>query len=149
MLSPEHIKQSFTFDPSITDQLKQTWLSLLDTSIWGDLKTNQIGIIPRLQKRLLELGQNFRSLLNDRSWIPQPREQVKGAMGAALNLRDALLQTDKTVKQLTGGEDFKSFTENYLAFHQSLLQFIEKHEMQWANILESLYHNSETDDTDD
>ncbi|WP_018862706.1 MULTISPECIES: hypothetical protein [unclassified Thioalkalivibrio] len=143
---PQQLEDSFAFDPETTSDLRERWSRLITNAVWGDLKTGTIGAVPRLRKRLLELGENLRSLLSDRAWIPHERERVKGAMAAALNLRDSLQQTDRAAKLLNGGEDFAAFESDYLAFRKVLLTFLEKHEQAWGDLLESLYDDAPDED---
>jgi hypothetical protein len=145
----QRVAESFAFDPAQIDALRTGWRDLLDLAVWGDLKTQKIGAVPRLRKRLLELGENLRSVINDRRWIPQERERIKGAMGAMLNLRDALLQLERAVQLIDGGEDFARFETDLLDFRQQLLVFIEKHERLWGDLLESLYDEPLDDEDDD
>lgn len=145
----QRVAASFAFDPAQIDALRTGWRDLLDLAVWGDLKTQKIGAVPRLRKRLLELGENLRSVINDRRWIPQERERIKGAMGAMLNLRDALLQLERAAQVIDGGEDFARFETDLLDFRQQLLVFIEKHERLWGDLLESLYDEPLDDEDDD
>lgn len=143
---PQQLEDAFAFDPAATRDLRERWSRLITDAVWADLKTGTIGAVPRLRKRLLELGENLRSLLSDRAWIPHERERVKGAMAAALNLRDSLQQTDRAAKLLNGGEDFAAFEADYLAFRKALLAFIEQHELIWGDLLESLYDDAPDED---
>jgi len=143
----EQLEKSFAFDPAAVADLRAAWSELIVAVVWDDLKSGTIGALPRLRKRVLEVGENLRSLLSDRRWIPHERERVKGAMAASLNLRDSLLQADRAAKLISGGEDFKPFEERYLGFRQQLLTFIEIHEQRWGDLLESLY--AEDPDADD
>lgn len=146
----KRVAESFDFDADQIMDLRTRWRDLVDLAVWGDLKTQKIGAVPRLRKRLLELGENLRSVVNDRSWIPQERERIKGAMGAMLNLRDALLQLERAAQVVDGGSDFTRFEANILEFRQHLLVFVEKHEKLWGDLLESLYDEAiEEDDEDD
>lgn len=145
-LDEDLVRQSFQFDPAQTTTLREGWLGLMDLTVWGDLKSQKIGAIPKLRKRVLEVGENLRSLLNDRSWIPQSRERIKGAMGASLNLRDALLQLERAAQVIETGTDFERFERDILQFRQGLLTFMEKHEALWGDLLESLYDESIEED---
>lgn len=140
------VRQSFEFDHEQAGDLRQRWLELLDLCVWGDLKSSKIGTLPRLRKRVLEVGENLRSVLNDRIWIPQVRERIKGAMAASLNLRDALLQLERSAKLVEGGDDFPRFESAVLELRQLLLVFMEKHERMWGDLLESQYDQSLEDD---
>ncbi len=136
---PERLHAAFDFDPDELTELRRRWLALLELSVWGDIKSQKIGAVPRLRKRLLEIGENLRSLVNDRGWIPQARERIKGAMAAALNLRDALLNLERAAREMSAGADFKTFEAELLEFRQGLLVFVERHEHIWAELLESQY----------
>ena len=146
---PQQLERAFAFDPDTVRDLRERWARLITDAVWGELKTGTIGAVPRLRKRLLELGENLRSMLSDRAWIPHERERVKGAMAASLNLRDSLQQTDRAAKLLNGGADFEVFEADYLAFRKSLLAFIEHHEQIWGDLLESLYDDAPDDDRDE
>lgn len=144
------VHQSFEFDAAQVDELRTRWLALMELCVWGELKSQTLGALPKLRKRLLETGENLRSVLNDRGWIPQLRERIKGAMAASLNLRDALLQLDRAAKVIDGGADFARFEQDVLAFRQALLLFMEKHERMWGDLLESQYDEPvDGDDEDD
>ena len=143
---PKQLERSFAFDPEAVTELRENWSELIVAVVWNDLKSGTIGALPRLRKRILELGENLRSLLSDRRWIPHERERVKGAMAASLNLRDSLLQADRAAKLVSEGSDFQRFEARYLAFRQQLLAFIETHERIWADLLESLYSDDADED---
>ncbi len=145
-LDAQQVAVSFQFDPEQVADLHSRWLRLLDLSVWGELKSAQMGVLPRLRKRLLELGENLRSLLSDRTWIPQPREQVKGAMGASLRLRDSLGDLERAAALIEGGADFPQFERGLLEFRQRLLTLMEGHEHVWAGLLDSQYSDDVEDD---
>jgi len=143
---PEKLNAAFAFDPEQVSKLKDAWTNLMSQAVWSDLKSGTIGAVPRLRKRVLEVGENLRSLVSDRGWIPHERERVKGAMAASLNLRDSLQQADRAAKLLSSGDDFADFERAYLGFRQQLLTFIERHEMLWGDLLESLYGEDSDED---
>jgi hypothetical protein len=143
---PERLERSFAFDPEAVARLRATWTDLIVAVVWADLKSGTIGALPRLRKRVLEVGENLRSLLTDRRWIPHERERVKGAMAASLNLRDSLLQADRAAKLVSEGDGFTQFEALYLGFRHQVLTLIELHEQQWAELLESLYHDDVDED---
>lgn len=149
VMDEAQVAQSFAFDDAALADLRARWLALLDTSVWGDLKTGKLGALPRLRKRMLEVGEGMRSLFSARDWIPVPRERVKGAMAASLNLRDALLQLERAAQILDGGEDFARFEAELLAFRQRLLQRMEQHEHLWGDLLEAQYDEALDDDEED
>ena len=146
---PEQLEHSFAFDPDAVADLRAAWSGLIVAVVWDDLKSSSIGALPRLRKRVLEVGEGLRSLLSDRRWIPHERERVKGAMAASLNLRDSLQQADRAAKLVSGGEDLKPFEERYLSFRKRLLALVETHEQRWGDLLESLYADEDIDPDED
>ncbi|AOU98798.1 hypothetical protein BI364_13225 [Acidihalobacter yilgarnensis] len=146
---PARVSASFAFDPDTFAGLRRDWLTLLDLSVFGEVKSSKIGAIDRLRRRLLEIGEGLRSLTNDRRWIPQPREQIKGAMGASLKLRDTLLGLERAAQVVDGGNDFPHFEHALLDFRQRLLQLIEHHEALWTTLLEEQYDEAANQDDED
>ncbi|HKK05995.1 MAG TPA: hypothetical protein VKA50_09120 [Gammaproteobacteria bacterium] len=147
VFDPEIVAESFAFDASAVADLRTRWGTLIDLCVWGELKASKIGALPRLRKRVLEVGEHMRSLFSDRAWVPVPRERVKGAMAASLNLRDSLLNLERSAKLIEGGADFTVFEEAMLSFRRDLLAVMERHERQWGDLLEAQY--DETGDEED
>jgi hypothetical protein len=145
---PDRVSASFDFDCNHVAALRRDWLALLDLAVFGDVRSSKIGAVDRLRKRLLESGEGLRSLTNDRSWIPQPREQIKGAMGASVKLRDVLLGLERAAQSVNGGDDFARFEKTLLGFRHELLRLVEHHEALWAILLEEQY-DEDTDDEED
>jgi hypothetical protein len=139
MLDRDRVTASLQFDPQDVAALRASWLALLDVCVWGELKSTQLGALSRLRKRVLELGEHLRSLVADRSWIPHPREQVKSALAASLNLRDTLLSLERAAKQVEGGEQFQQFEDLVLGLRHRLLLVLEQHEGAWTELLEGQY----------
>ncbi|HQU15257.1 MAG: hypothetical protein B7Z66_09045 [Chromatiales bacterium 21-64-14] len=147
-LDLQQVAAAFRFDPQQVGDLRERWARLMERVVWGDLKSSKIGGLPRLRKRVLELGENLRSVVADRAWIPQAREQVKGAMGASIKLRDSLLDLERAAQLIDSGADFARFETELLAFRAALLRFMEHHESQWAALLEGLYEAEPPDEAD-
>jgi hypothetical protein len=139
------LKQSLEFDSQQVDELRRRWGQLMDVAVWGDIQLSKIGALPRLRKRVLEVGEGLSSLFANRDWIPQPREQLKSALGTSLKLRDALQSLDRVAALLSGGEDVDEFEALLLVFRQQLLRLMEHHEAQWAQLLETQYDQREDD----
>jgi hypothetical protein len=145
---PDRVSASFAFDRDKLTALRRDWLALLDLAVFGDIRSSKIGAVDRLRKRLLESGESLRSLTNDRSWIPQPREQIKGAMGASVKLRDVLLGLERAAQAVDNGKDFARFEQALLGFRHELLQLVEHHELLWATLLEEQYDDTDDEDED-
>ncbi|MDH5301330.1 MAG: hypothetical protein OEW58_08220 [Gammaproteobacteria bacterium] len=142
-ISSQQVAQSMAFDSAQVSELRRQWLELLDLSVWGEVQLAKIGALPRLRKRLLELGEVLAALVADRSWIPQPREQVKSALGTCVKLRDALLDVERSVVSLVPSADQERFERQLLEFRQALLLFLEVHELRWAALLDSQYQQAD------
>lgn len=142
----QRVRASFAFDLDTVAALRREWLTLLDLAVFGDIRSKKIGAVDRLRKRLLESGEGLRSLTNDRSWIPHPREQIKGAMGASVKLRDVLLGLERAAQAIDQGADFERFESTLLDYRQKLLELIERHESLWATLLEEQYEEDDEDE---
>jgi len=139
VFEPQRVAESFAFDAESVAELRARWGALMDLCVWGDLKAAKIGALPRLRKRVLEVGEHMRSLFSDRAWVPVARERVKGAMAASLNLRDTLLSLERAAKLVDGGADFAAFEDAMLSFRRDLLAVMERHEQLWGDLLEAQY----------
>lgn len=138
-LDPAEVRESMAFDPDRVADFRARWSRLMELAVWGDLKAGEVGALPKLRKRMLEYGEKIRSLFNDRSWIPQPREQVKSVLTASLDVRDKQQAVDKEMVALTGGADYEAFTAEAAALRDDLVAFMEDHEAVWRDLLNRLY----------
>lgn len=138
-LDSRRVADSFSFDGEEVAELRRRWLSLLDRAVWDDLSADKLGGLPRLRKRMLELGENLRSVISDKGWIPHPREQIKSATAACLNLRESLLNLERAAKHLSKGEGVREFESDLIEFRRLLLAFVERHEARWCRLLDSQY----------
>ena len=133
-------------DPRLIKELRTHWLALMDFAVWGDIKSDKLGAVSRLRKRLLDLGERLRSVAADRTWIPKARERLKNALGSCLNLRDSLVATERAAQDLTGGTDLQAFSEQLIAFHRLVQTELQAHETAWATALESINKKALEDD---
>jgi len=138
-LDPQEVQASMAFDPDQITAFRTRWGQLMELAVFGDLKAGEIGALPKLRKRLLEYGEKIRSLFNDRSWIPQPREQVKSVLTASLDVRDKLQAVEKEVAGLTGGADREAFQTEFNALRDELMALMESREARWKDLLNQLY----------
>ncbi|HKJ88128.1 MAG TPA: hypothetical protein VKA48_06435 [Gammaproteobacteria bacterium] len=142
-LDPEEVQASMAFDEERVAEFRRRWSRLMELAVWGDLKAGEIGALPKLRKRLLEYGEKIRSLFNDRSWIPQPRDQIKSVLTASLDVRDKLQATEKEVEVLTGGGDLEAFMGEFNNLRDDLVALMEDHENRWKDLLNRLYDGYE------
>ncbi|MDA8390654.1 MAG: hypothetical protein M0Z76_08015 [Gammaproteobacteria bacterium] len=135
-------------DPEWIGSLRAHWLGLIDCAVWGDLKSDKLGAVAKLRKRILELGERLRSVAADRTWIPKPRERLKNALGSCLNLRETLVLVERSAQELTGGGDLAAFSERLMAFHGLVQTTLPTHETAWAQALENINKDALADDGD-
>ena len=138
-LDPQEVRQSMAFDPDKVADFRARWSRLMELAVWGDLKAGEVGALPKLRKRMLEYGEKIRSLFNDRSWIPQPREQVKSVLTASLDVRDKQQAVEKELEAVTGGADCEAFTTGFAALRDDLVTLMQAHEDVWRDLLNRLY----------
>ena len=138
-LDPAEVRASMAFDADKVADFRARWSRLMELAVWGDLKAGEVGALPKLRKRMLEYGEKIRSLFNDRSWIPQPREQVKSVLTASLDVRDKQQAVEKELEALTGGDDYAAFTEGFAALRDDLVALMQAHEDVWRDLLNRLY----------
>lgn len=139
----EAVKDALVLDPEWQAELRQGWLTLMDVCVWGDLKSSRLGVLTKVRKRLLEVGERLRSLLAARDWIPHPREQIKNALASSYNLKDALLQFERNAQEIDSGTDLDRFNELSVRLHVLIVQPLEQHEARWATLLNMQYDDYE------
>lgn len=114
------------------------WLTLMQVLVFGDLKSKNVGALPKARKRALELGEKWRSLFAPRDWIPKPREQLKNALGSALALRDALNNFERAAQDIEGGKDFSALSDIIIRMHRLATGPLAERENAWATALAAL-----------
>jgi len=137
-MDSETVKQALVIDPGWVRAARRAWLALIELAVWGDLSSSSLGTMPRVRKRVLEVGEKFRGLAADRVWIPHPREQVKSALACALGLRDSLGELERAAASLDGGADLDAFVGGLHELRR-LVAGIEPLEGRWAQLLDSQY----------
>jgi hypothetical protein len=125
------------FDATWTAGLQAQWRELIDIAVWGDLATARLGVVPRLRRRLLELGERLKSLTADRDWIPHPRERLKSALAAALGVRETLAVVASTLTELTPGPDAARLAAGLRVLQALLERELPAREQLWAQWLDA------------
>lgn len=148
-MTPEEVRTLVTLDEQWRSEIRATWLELIDVALWGDLKGANVGAIPKVRKRILDLGEKWRSLFNSRDWIPQPREQIKNALASSANLRETLLLLERASKEIEGGADFKDFERTLILLHKAVVGPLRDMENQWAAALDAVNQRALEDDSED
>lgn len=142
-MNSETIKQALKLDAAWTGEARKVWLALMDLAVCGDLGASRLGVLGRVRKRTLEVGEKLKSLSADRNWIPHPREQLKNALASALHLNDSVKELARIAGDLDNGADLGAFCAK-LAQMQHLVQDLEPLEQRWAQLLDS--HNRDQRD---
>ena len=91
-LDAEAVDRAIACDADWLAALRRDWLALADLAVWGGAQSSRLGALPRLRKRIMELGERLASLGAPRGWIPQPRERVKSVLATAIAARELLDQ---------------------------------------------------------
>jgi len=137
-MTEQDIDTLIEFDRAWVTHIRQQWLRLMEIAVWGDLKSGNLGAAGKVRKRVLEIGERWRSIFNDRAWIPRARERAKNMLGSCLNLRDSLLLLEKAAKDLDGGADYGEFEQLLVEMHKSVVGPLAIRENQLAAALNDL-----------
>ncbi len=145
----EQVYQAVTIDADWQQMLRHDWLNLMDTAVFGDIKSSRLGAMNRVRRRILETGEKLHSLFADRRWIPHPREQLKNALGSAYSLRESLQQLQKAATDVDGGNDLAVFSARLQQLEQQLLTVLPEQENRWAEFLDSQYQDDDDNEDDE
>jgi hypothetical protein len=104
VIDPGETDAALALDDAWRASLRGAWARIADLAVFGDLRADAIGAVPRLRKRVLDLGERLRALTAARHWIPQPRERLKNALAAAIGARDALAEVRDQASGLAGAD---------------------------------------------
>ncbi len=140
-MDPGEVQRAVTLDPSWMAQLRQTWVLLISLAVWGNIKSSRLGALPKFRKRVLEVGEKLKSLSANRDWIPHPREQLKNALASSFNLKDSLLQMERSAQDIDSGPELDALNKQLLQLHHLLLEPLAQLENRWANLLDTQYHD--------
>ncbi|HUW97862.1 MAG TPA: hypothetical protein VMV40_03325 [Acidiferrobacter sp.] len=136
-------------DPELMAQLRKRWLVLIEIAVWGDIRSDKLGLLGKLRKRFLDLGERLKSLEADRTWIPRQRERLKNLLGSCLSLRDALLLAERTAQDLTGGTDLETLGQNLIILHTLVVTDLQKQENTWAQALAAINKSGLSEDDEE
>jgi len=136
-INPENVKSAFELDEKQIETIKQRWSSLLEVVMWLDVASTKIGALPRARKRVLEVGESFRSFIASKDWIDQPRQQLKSALGASVKLRDSLTALKTVSVHINQGDEVDQYHSALSEFDELIMNFIVPLENQWAELLDS------------
>lgn len=123
--------------PEWIAQLRTRWGTLADLAVWGELGATQLGALPRVRKRVLDLGEKLAALDAPRAWIPRARERLKHALAAALAAQDSLAHCEQACAQLDRGVDREALAARLQALRGTLEPALEQHAQRWAQLLDA------------
>ncbi len=136
---PEAVHSAVTLDPATRQTLRTQWCSLMELAVWGEIRSSQIGLLPKLRKRVLDLGEKLRSYAGDRRWIPHPREQIKNALSGSLQARDALDKVAELIPGVDSGSERDAFRTGWDALRHTLEADIGPREARLVSLLDGQY----------
>jgi len=147
-VSEADLVDAFDFTEAERAAIESTWRALMGDAVWLDLHAGRVGALPRLRKRILELGESARSALEAADWLP-PRERLRSALATTLKLRDTLETVERGLEGLDGGADREAFVARFAELRSLLDSTLEPREARWAAILEAGSGIDEDDEDED
>jgi hypothetical protein len=126
------------FDAAERDALRRDWLALVDLAVWGGAPSQQIGAVPRLRKRITELGERLAAIDAPRGWIPRPRERLKSAIAGILAARESLGQCAQAIDAIDAGATRQALGAALQRMQQHAEPRLQAAAEHWARQLEAL-----------
>lgn len=143
-LDADAVDQALVCDADWLAGLRRDWLALADLALWGGAQSSKLGALPRLRKRIMELGEKLASLGASRGWIPQPRERLKSALATAIAARELLAQCAQALAELNAGAAHDALAAALQGLCDRAQAPLEHNAARWAQLLDSqLGHNNE------
>jgi hypothetical protein len=139
------VEAALSLDAAWVGRLRAAWLHLIDLATWGDVRCARLGASGRLRKRVLETGERLKSLAGPRDWIPHPRERVKSALAAALNLRESLAALAQAAREAEAGADAAAFAGAVADLQRAVDARLGTLETLWAELLDGQYREAPGD----
>ncbi|WP_414040421.1 hypothetical protein ACJU26_15100 [Acidithiobacillus sp. M4-SHS-6] len=133
------VQEAVTVSGECRERWRKDWVALMELAVWGDLRSQQIGLAGKLRKRILEFGERLRSYVSDRSWIPHPRDQIKNALSTSLQLREVMEKVDEVLCPFAEGADLARLQSFWQAFSARLMTDITEREGALVALLNQQY----------
>ena len=135
-LDTKDVAQALALDPAWAAKLREQWLQVISLAMFGNLKSQRLGALPRLRKKVLDCGEKLRAMLADRDWIPRPREQLKNALASALALEQALGDLEAGAQELEGGTDLATYRDLVSELSATARDELRVRSNEWASLLD-------------
>jgi len=136
-LDADAVDRALACDPDWLAALRRDWLALADLAVWGGAQSSKLGALPRLRKRIMELGERLASLGAPRGWIPQPRERLKSALATAIAAGGLLEQCAQALAELDAGAARDALAAALGGLSQRARAPLDELAARWAGMLDS------------
>jgi hypothetical protein len=137
LLEAESVERALGCDARWLQALRRDWLALLELAVWGGLDSAKLGALPRLRKRILELGERLAALGAPPPWIPQPRERLKSALATALAVRELLAQCAQGLEELEGNAARDALRAKLRTLAERAEERLLDYAERWASMLDA------------
>ena len=124
------------WNSSDIQEIRHHWQRLIDAVTWEELRCPQIGQLPRLRRRAMDLGERLRSLVADKTWIPTPRDRVKTALATALAAEEALREVQTLLQGLEDNAAARITAQISEGLAQAVRQRLEPRKQLWTDWLD-------------
>jgi hypothetical protein len=136
-LDADTVDRALACDAGWLAALRRDWLALADLAMWGGAQSSKLGALPRLRKRIMELGERLAALGAPRGWIPQPRERLKSALATAIAARELLEQCAQALAELEPGTAQDALAAALTDLSRRAHAPLDEHATRWAALLDS------------
>jgi hypothetical protein len=135
-LDSSEVARALALDPDWAAELRSQWSRLIGIAVFGDLRSQRLGALPRLRKKALDCGEKVRSMLATRDWIPRPREQLKNALASALALEQSLADLEASAAELESGTDLEAYRAAISELATTAREQLRARSNEWASLLD-------------
>ncbi len=136
LLEAESVDRALVCDARWLQALRHDWLALIELAVWGGLDSARLGALPRLRRRMLDLGEKLAALGAPRDWIPQPRERLKSALATALAVRELLAQCAQGLEELQDNAARDALRAALRALAARAGERLDDYAARWARMLD-------------
>jgi len=136
-LDAEAVERALACDAGWLRALRREWLSVVEAAVWSGVQSGRLGALPRLRKRILELGERLNALAAPPAWIAHPRERLKSALAAALAVRGLLAQCAQGVTELEAGEPRDALETALATLSAHIDERLDEYATRWAGMLDA------------
>jgi hypothetical protein len=136
-LDADTVDRALTCDAEWLAGLRRDWLALADLAVWGGAQSSRLGALPKLRKRIIELGERLAGLAAPRGWIPQPRERLKSALATAIASGELLEQCGRLIAELDAGAARDELDAALAALSRRTRARLDEQAARWAELLDS------------